>query len=45
MTAVDPTVRAVAVALWDRYGYTLPDGPEAIARLAVDTIRASEGEQ
>lgn len=42
MTAVDTALRAVAVALWDRYGYTLPDGPETIARVAVDALRAHE---
>ena len=42
MTAVDTALRAVAVALWDAYGYTLPDGPEAVAQVAVDALRAHE---
>lgn len=39
-TDLDLERRAVARALWDAYGYTLPDAPEALALVVMDALRS-----
>ena len=37
----DTDVEKVAVALWRAYNYALPEPPDAVARIAVESLRGA----
>ena len=39
----DTDVEKVAVALWRAYNYALPEPPDAVARIAVESLRGVGG--